>query len=269
MALDVDGTLIGTSPNATDLVVEAVRAAHDAGLAVGFATGREGAGVEDLQAQLGFAGPHVLHNGGELWAGGEVLHRWPLPTRYANALLDLARARGLYVEFYLGDGFLVTDRRPEASAHWRLLRREPDGLVAEHDLASVEVLKATVVLFGNEDSEAVLAALGGIGATVGVGWAPPTPGLTYVNLTHPEADKGRALAVAAEYLGVGLDQTVVVGDGLNDLSMLAVAGTAVAMGQAPLEVQALAHLVTAEVDADGAAHALHAAAAWRASAVEA
>jgi len=51
---------------------------------------------------------------------------------------------------------------------------------------------------------------------------------------------------------------LVVGDSGNDISMFAVAGTAVAMGQASAEIRAAAHLVTEPFDDDGSALALHA-----------
>ena len=53
-------------------------------------------------------------------------------------------------------------------------------------------------------------------------------------------------------------ELLVVGDSGNDVSMFAVAGTAVAMGQASAEIKAAAHLVTEPFDDDGCALALHA-----------
>jgi len=49
-----------------------------------------------------------------------------------------------------------------------------------------------------------------------------------------------------------------IGDAGNDRSMLAVVGTAIAMGQAEPEIRAAAHLVTRSVDEDGVATALDA-----------
>ena len=50
-----------------------------------------------------------------------------------------------------------------------------------------------------------------------------------------------------------------VGDAANDESMLRLAGTAVAMGQATEALRALAHLVAPSVTEDGVATTLHAA----------
>jgi Cof subfamily protein (haloacid dehalogenase superfamily) len=267
LVADVDGTLLGEAHRLTAAVREAVRACAPAGLRLGLATGRMPSAVRELVHEVGAGGPHVVHNGAEVWADGEVLAAWPLPRDAAVLLQDLAHERGLYAEFYLDDGYAVTDRRESAQRHWTLLGRGPDADAAELDLAAVEVVKATVLLFDDDDPEPVLAALSAAGLTCGAAKAPALPDVTFLNVTHPDADKGRALAVAADRLGLGMPQVAAVGDGLNDVSMLRVAGTAMAMGQAPDEVVRVAHLVVPEFDADGVAHALTAAASWCASRV--
>lgn len=59
--------------------------------------------------------------------------------------------------------------------------------------------------------------------------------------------KATALVRIAEHYGVTLEETVAVGDWINDTSMLAAAGRSFAMGQAPDEVKAAA---TDVLDAD-------------------
>ena len=86
--------------------------------------------------------------------------------------------------------------------------------------------------------------------------------MRYHNVTAADADKGTALRAAAAVLDIGVDATMAIGDERNDLAMLAVAGTAVAMGQAADRIRDGAHLVTASVDEHGAAVALEAAADW-------
>jgi Cof subfamily protein (haloacid dehalogenase superfamily) len=59
--------------------------------------------------------------------------------------------------------------------------------------------------------------------------------------------KATALTRIAEHYGVSLEETVAVGDWVNDISMLETAGRSYAMGQAPAEVKAAA---TETLDAD-------------------
>jgi Cof subfamily protein (haloacid dehalogenase superfamily) len=253
---DMDGTLLGSSHLPTLPVGQAVGAARAAGLRVGVATGREWSGVARVAGALDLDGPHVLLNGAEVRDGTGVLERWPLPPGLARRLVELCLSRGWYAEFYAGDGFVVTDVRAPARQHWDLLQATPYGTTDDLDLDRDAVAKATVIVFDPAELPGTVAALEAAGANPGVGFAPLTPSLRYVNVTRPDVDKGRALACAAEVAGVGLAEVAVLGDGFNDLPLLAPAGTAVAMGQAPPEVRAAAHLVAPSVAEDGAATAL-------------
>ena len=63
--------------------------------------------------------------------------------------------------------------------------------------------------------------------------------------------KASALAQVADSFGVAQADVLAIGDGRNDVEMLAWAGRGVAMGMAPLEVQECADDVTETVEADG------------------
>jgi hydroxymethylpyrimidine pyrophosphatase-like HAD family hydrolase len=74
--------------------------------------------------------------------------------------------------------------------------------------------------------------------------------------TPPGVTKGSALETLRVELGVAAEDTMAVGDGFNDVEMLAWAAHGVAMGQAPEPVRAVADEVTASVSQDGLALAL-------------
>jgi len=78
----------------------------------------------------------------------------------------------------------------------------------------------------------------------------------YIDITHPQANKGEAALAIAALLGVAPAAMACIGDMPNDLPMFAVAGLAIAMGNAPPEVQAQAALIVAGNDDDGWAQAV-------------
>ncbi|MFA9445895.1 HAD hydrolase family protein [Egicoccus sp. AB-alg6-2] len=262
---DVDGTLVGPQADATDEVADAVTVAQAAGLRVGLATGRARLGVQALWQQLRADGPHLLHNGAEVRADGRTVAAWSLTVQQVDALLDFARGRDdAYLEVYTDDGYWVSSWDERARPHWDILGHEPTGVLGDAgSLAGQPIPKITMTVFETAAVPAVLAGITDLGLAPGQADSPRAPTLHFVNATHPDTDKGRALARAAEHLGIGMEQTVAIGDAANDLSMLAVAGTAIAMGQSPPEVQAVAHLVVPDVDAHGVAVALDAARTWR------
>ena len=258
---DVDGMLVGTSPVATDVVVAAALSAAEEGIAIGVATGRFLRGVVPLLDQRGLVGPHLVHNGAEVRVGGVVVKRWSFTAAQRDALAAMCHARGWYGELFVGDGYVVTSTPDEARAHWEMMGSGPDAVV-EGSVAHLDVIKASVVVFDRARVGAVVAGVESLGLAAGVALSPLLPTYGFVNITHPDADKGRALVWAAGSLGIDLSQVVAIGDASNDLTMLSVAGTAIAMGQADDEVKAAAHVVVPEVDADGVAHALDAVRAW-------
>ncbi|MDX1509785.1 MAG: HAD family hydrolase [Nitriliruptorales bacterium] len=256
---DVDGTLVGNdnTPNAD--VCAAVREAQAAGVLVGVATGRMRLSAEPVARAIGSTGPHVLHNGAEVRRNGQRLDAWPLTTEQLETVLAIGNELGAYAEIYVDDGYLVTRDDERALPHWQLLGREPLGvLAAATDLSDVP-LKATFAVFDDlELADAVSAAVAAHGLGAGSAHSPVTPGISYINVTHPAANKGAALAVAAEHAGTDLSGTAAIGDAHNDISMLLRAGTAIAMGQAHPDVRAAAHLVAPAVADDGAAVSLRA-----------
>lgn len=261
--LDVDGTLVGAGGAIAQEVLEAAERAAAAGLAVGVATGRGAGSVLRLSDGLPLPGPHVVANGGEVVLDGEVVHADTLEPEVVERILAVAD----YAEVYIGGDYYATDFRDEAEAHWELLGHPPAGSVDDARrnpaIGLSAVSKVTAVQFaGEEDIAERLAALP---VTLGSSSSPVTPGLRYHNVTAATADKGTALRAAAAVLGIDVEATMAIGDERNDLSMLAVAGTAVAMGQSADLIRDGAHLVTASVDEHGAAVALDAAAVWAAS----
>jgi hydroxymethylpyrimidine pyrophosphatase-like HAD family hydrolase len=80
---------------------------------------------------------------------------------------------------------------------------------------------------------------------------------TYLEATHPLSHKGDAVRFLAEdLLGLQPHNVMAIGDNFNDLEMLDYAGLGIAMGNAPLEVQAMARWIAPDIEADGVAVAI-------------
>ena len=79
---------------------------------------------------------------------------------------------------------------------------------------------------------------------------------THLEVTRADVDKAGRWADCAPGSGVAAEQVAAIGDGRNDLGMLAFAGFAVAPANAHPEVRAVADLITSSNDEDGVAQAL-------------
>ena len=88
------------------------------------------------------------------------------------------------------------------------------------------------------------------------GLAVSTSTFNNLEINVSTAHKGRAIERFAAHFGWTLANCMAFGDGLNDLSMVRMAGIGVAMANAAPEVLAAADYVTLSNDADGVATAL-------------
>ena len=70
------------------------------------------------------------------------------------------------------------------------------------------------------------------------------------------ADKGAGLEMLCAYLDIPLAQTIAVGDGFNDMTILRKAGLAVAVGNAEEAVKAVCDAVVADNDSCGVKQAI-------------
>jgi hydroxymethylpyrimidine pyrophosphatase-like HAD family hydrolase len=85
---------------------------------------------------------------------------------------------------------------------------------------------------------------------------PAYPEMKFINVVDPGVSKGAALDRLAEHFGIGLDRVMAIGDGTNDLPLLARAGLKVAMGNARDELKAIADHITLGVEESGVAAAI-------------
>ena len=78
----------------------------------------------------------------------------------------------------------------------------------------------------------------------------------FIEITHKEADKGKAFTYLTNSLGIALTDTIAFGDGENDISLLKSAGISVSMENAEPGVKEIAALTTDSNDAFGVAKIL-------------
>lgn len=254
VALDVDGTLVDHDGAMSDGVRAAARQVVAAGHEVIIATGRSLGALLPVVEQIGLErGYGVCSNGGvtlridpRLDRGYEVVRRKTFDP--APALITL-RERIPGARFAVEDSagnFLSTERFQDPS-----FGIEARG-VDFHHLLEAEAVRVVVnsAEAGTEEFTAAIEAAGLQGVSYSVGWT------AWLDIAAAGVTKATALENLRRHVGIDPARTVAVGDGRNDIEMLAWAARGVAMGQAIAEVRAAADEVTASVYDDGAAAVL-------------
>lgn len=252
---DVDGTLVDHDKRLRPATVDAVAALRAAGLGFAVISARPPSGVEPIAEALRLDGPIGAFNGGTVFRrGGAVMEEHLVPPAVVRGMLDLARGSGASIWLFADNQWHADTLDNPHVPRERLSANQEPVILAEFGALADRAGKITFV----SDDPPVLARLLEQGGARFAGQATIAQSQRYyLDVTALQANKGAGVEALARAAGVSLEEVMVLGDMRNDLPMLTRAGLAVAMGQAPDDVKAAAHWITASNDEDGVAQALH------------
>jgi Cof subfamily protein (haloacid dehalogenase superfamily) len=240
IGIDVDGTLLNTRG---ELPRENVGAIHDAvaaGIHVALVTGRSYPFVRPIADALPASITLIVSNG--------AIERSMDGSRQASRLLDRAVARAVLsaTKPFREAAALVFDRdadrqvlfetmdweHPGRNAYWR----RNQSLIAQSIPLEDALTEDPIQVMFNGGVESMRALAHTLRANDGAFSVSLTEYMhrdfSLIDVTAPDATKGRALAWRAAQLGIGRDAVMAVGDNFNDLEMLEFAGLPVVMANA-------------------------------------
>ncbi len=251
---DVDGTLVTTEKVLTPASIAAVAKLRAAGIQFAVVSSRPPRGMAMLVAPLHIDTPMGAFNGGTIVTPDLTpIETRVVPVAAAHQALALFEARGVDTWVFAEGEWLLTN--PDATYVKRELRtvqfdyRQVDDLGPYLDRAGKIV--GTAADF--DLLERVETELQGL---LGTTAAAHRSQKYYLDITHPDANKGTAVHAIAAHLGIDIADVACIGDMTNDVPMFDVAGYSIAMGNGPAAVQARAKEVTTGNDEDGFAAAV-------------
>jgi Cof subfamily protein (haloacid dehalogenase superfamily) len=251
---DVDGTLVTDDKVLTARARANVAALHARGIIFTIISSRPPRGLRMLLNPLEIAAPVGCFNGGVI-AGPDlsVIAEHLLSSAVARRALDMIHGHGAQSWVFAAQDWLVRDSKgPYIGHEERTVGFRPtiveDFAAALDTAAKIVGVSANPELLAQCESD-VRAALADQAC---VSRSQPY----YLDITHPLANKGAALAVIATLLGIPLSQIAVIGDGRNDIPMFERGGLSIAMGNASPEVRRAADFVTTSNREDGFAKAI-------------
>lgn len=251
---DVDGTLVNGAKVVTARAIEAIEKLHQRGVLFAITSGRPPRGMRMLVRPLEMRGPMAAFNGGIIVQPDmTIVDERPVPADVAPAVIDLIRAHDLYPWIYRGTEWYVTDPdAPHARREATTVQFQPT-VVASYDSLLDRVVKIVGVSDDHDRVERCEAAVDRrLGAHVSASRSQPY----YLDVTHPEANKGVVAERLSHYYQIPLEQIATLGDGANDVLMFKRTGLSIAMGNASQEVQRQATYVTASNEDEGFAKAV-------------
>jgi hydroxymethylpyrimidine pyrophosphatase-like HAD family hydrolase len=298
IAVDMDGTLVGSDGRVSERNVAAVKAAERAGIEVVVATGRRHCYAMRVLRGLGLGEENALisSNGTVTRTiGSRLMERALLPTKTAiwlcghvdefrNALVmtfdkvgpDGEDERGALVVEQM-EGLHASIGKWMAANEPYIAQVVPMERALDRGEAPIQMMLCGTVE-RMQRAEARLLEHPGVSAVgvAGLGGQEraemevtlhrteyPEKDLSIVDILPAGCSKGSALLRLAKARGVEAEEILAIGDNWNDVSMLEVAGRAVLMGNAPAGLKAMAAelgwAVGLRHDEDGVAEAIEAA----------
>ena len=259
LAIDLDGTLLDHQGQPNDLDVDAIRRLKDRGIAVTILTGRLFSGTKPSADLLGIEGPVGCADGSHIVEvkNTKTLHHRGIRGKAANRLRASVERNDL-VAFLFAEDAIVHDGRGAGyipyvrtwSTDLRYAHRitehalwdSPDGMTAVVALGREAQIGRAVDDIQRDTTESMQVTMFPFRRDAEQwGMVARASGGT----------KGTALQWIAAHYGVAIEETVCVGDWLNDLPMMKTAGRSFAMGQSPADVKEAATDVLERTIADG------------------
>ncbi len=252
---DVDGTLVTQDRVLTEGTKAVARELRQAGIALAITSGRPPRGmsmlIEPLALQDGIAG----FNGG-VYVNPDlsIFQSHTLDLAAAKQALKLILDQGLDVWVYTEEEWLIRDQATPHVARETWTVKFNAKVVAS--FTDANLAHAVRIVGISDDLELVATSERVAQKTLGEKastsrWQP-----YYLDVTHPQANKGEVAATLCKLLNNAPEQIATIGDMPNDVLMFCKSGFSIAMGNSSQDVKAHASAVTDSNENEGFANAV-------------
>ncbi len=245
---DIDGTLVSFDTHRIpESTVGALRQAKANGIKIYISTGRPAPFINNLGQISDLIDGYITTTGALCMVGDRQFGIHSIDPGEAQQVMDACR------QLEKSCVVVGTDHISLINDSDDLTRQFREGLNLDYEFAPLSVTLQEPLLqlspfFTQEEERTVMAHLS---SCISSRWHP-----AFTDITHHDADKGKALATMCRHEGIAIADTMAFGDGGNDIAIIRQAGIGVAMGNANDTVKAAADHVTTAVDNDGVRNAL-------------
>ena len=259
LVLDVDGTLLNDKKEITPRTHAALLKAQQMGVHVVLASGRPTNGVQPLAEalELNHYGGFILsYNGGQIINAqtGELMFEKRIDPAMIPYLNRKAKENGFAIFTYHKD-YILTDSPENKHVQEEAELNKMRIIGVENFPEAVDFAPCKCILTSDDENNLV---------GLENHWKKRLDGVLeafrsedyFLEVAPHFINKGNTLAVLMEMLNITTEEVVAIGDGVADVSMLQLAGTGVAMGNARDSVKACADFTTLPNNMEGVAAAI-------------
>ncbi|MCL2165287.1 MAG: Cof-type HAD-IIB family hydrolase [Oscillospiraceae bacterium] len=254
IAADLDGTLLDGQGLISDRTRKAVEEYHRRGGVFTLATGRMENSALEYVRELNVRAPIIAFNGGKIvsFEDGAVLSEAALDVDKAMRAYQVLRELKKDFVIYRGAEPYTAEITGVIEKYSKRIKADINIIEDPTDVINTSTMKI-LVIDPKMEYDLLLSAMKAIfGDTLNCVCSDPE----FFEILPENVSKGRGLEIIAESLGIPMEQVIAIGDHLNDISMLKVAGLGVAVRNAEEEVLAAADYITSSNDEDGVAEVI-------------
>jgi Cof subfamily protein (haloacid dehalogenase superfamily) len=258
LALDVDGTLLTDVLQITPATRKAVRQVISQGVQVVLASARGPNALYSIMEELEITGLAICYTGAltcRLYPvqhiSLEVLNEQRMSLSSARQVLSNALELEVSIGWFTGEHWYVP--RWDLALHHESMITGVTPIIDPDLIRFKDAPHKLQAIVGDPSLLPRLNELAGMLPSDCVGQFSYE---TYLEIIHQGVDKATALLDLCQQLGITPSEMIAIGDMDNDVAMLQMAGLGIAMGNAPVNVQAEADWVTDTNNRDGVAVAI-------------
>jgi len=255
--IDIDGTLRNSKREVTKEVAKSVTEAGKRGIQIVLCSARSRKYTELVSIECG-AGDWMIHsNGAEIYQRNtqKILQQTIVPKQACKTLYEIAIKHQIGLEMFTEDT-IVYINQPTVEIDAKEALAEPiESFLETHPVVQC--------VLSNKNFERMQSLKDEIEAIPGVevknrsksllySHMPPK-GFIYYNINAKEVSKGNAIQTLCKHLKVPKEQTIAIGDSVNDISMFQAVGKGIAMGNALPIVKEKANQIIETNDHNGVA----------------
>ena len=251
---DIDGTIVTHEKVLTQGAIDAVKKLYEAGILFTLISSRPPRGMKMLIDALKVTAPVAAFNGCTLVQPDlTIIKEKHVPADAAAKVIKIIEDCGL-------SAWVFTD--------WEWFVRDPKGPKVDWEQHTVNfqatvtsnfdavLNKAGKIVGVSDDHDAVIRCEKIVQSECAGSVAASRSQPYYLDVTHPDANKGNAVLELSKLLNIHIDQIVTIGDMPADVYMFKKSGVSIAMGNSTPEVKQAATYVTESNDTDGFAKAM-------------
>ncbi len=261
LVVDIDGTLLGKNGVISAEDREAVAKVRDLGIPVSLSTGRAVQAALRFINQLSLDSYHIFFDGALASnpKNGEEIYVQPLDKMAVRQAVEFAHLNKISIEFYSTTHYFAERESWSTDIRREFFGIEPTTVDFTHLCQQERIIKGTLTVYSAEERAKAGRFCRQFEDTFffSLAKSPAYPEVDFINVLAPGVSKGKALETLASHLGISMNEIIAIGDGPNDLSLLATVGLAIVMDNAPDEVKAVADYITLDVDQSGLAAAVN------------